>query len=241
LTGRRILELEDKLIEAREEMRFKATYDPLTGLLNRGVILDLLSRELSRTRREDGCTTILMGDVDYFKSINDTRGHLVGDEVLREIARRMLASVRSYDLVGRYGGEEFLCVLNNCDASSSLLRAEEIRRAIASAPVQTIQGPIPVTMSLGVLSSRDWGLRPVEELLHEADVALYKAKAAGRNCVRLAGPNMPPNVPTNSLDDSNTINRNDFPSPHSIASLYRSVPDPRPVSRVGPLGARSGS
>jgi two-component system cell cycle response regulator len=199
-TGLRILQLEDKLVEAREEMRFKATYDPLTGLLNRGVILDLLRRELSRTRREDGGTTILMGDVDHFKSINDTRGHLVGDEVLREIARRMLASVRSYDFVGRYGGEEFLVVLNNCDASQSLPRAEEIRRAIASVPVQTIQGPIPVTMSLGVLSSRDWGLRPVEELLGQVDVALYKAKAAGRNCVKLASPHVPPNVPTRSLE-----------------------------------------
>jgi len=164
--------------------------------LNRGVILDLLSRELSRTRREDGCTTVLMGDVDHFKSINDTRGHPVGDEVLREIARRMLASVRSYDFVGRYGGEEFLVVLNNCDASRSLVRAEKIRRAIASVPVQTIQGPIPVTMSLGVLSSRDWGLRPVEELLREVDAALYKAKAAGRNCVQFANPHVASGVPT---------------------------------------------
>ena len=202
-TGLRILQLEDKLVEARESMRFKATYDPLTGLYNRGVILDLLARELSRTRREDGCTAVLMGDVDHFKNINDSRGHLVGDEVLKEIARRILAAVRSYDFVGRYGGEEFLIVLNNCDDSSSMLRAEEIRRAIAIVPVQTEQGPMPITMSLGVLSSRDWGLRPVEELLHEADVALYKAKAAGRNCVRLAVPNMPPNVPTNSLDAKN--------------------------------------
>ena len=200
-TGLRILHLEDKLIEAREEMRFKATYDPLTGLLNRGVILDLLSRELSRTRREDGGTTVLMGDVDHFKSINDTRGHLVGDEVLREIARRMLASVRSYDFVGRYGGEEFLVVLNNCDASQSLARAEEIRRAIASVPVQTIQGPIPVTMSFGVLSSRDWGLRPVEELLREVDAALYKAKAAGRNCVQFANPHVASCVPTKPLEE----------------------------------------
>jgi diguanylate cyclase (GGDEF)-like protein len=83
----------------------------------------------------------------------------------------------------------------------ALQRAEEIRRAIAGAPVQTIQGPIPVTMSLGVLSSRDWGLRPVEELLREVDVALYKAKAAGRNCVKLVSPHVPPNVPTQSLEE----------------------------------------
>jgi len=200
-TGERILRLEDSLVEAREQMRFKATYDPLTGLLNRGVILDLLRRELSRTRREDGCTTVLMGDVDHFKSINDTRGHPVGDEVLREIARRILASVRSYDFVGRYGGEEFLIVLSNCDTSSSLSRAEEIRRAIASGPVQSAQGPIPVTMSLGVLSSSDWGPRPVEEILGEVDAALYKAKAAGRNCVQFANPHVAYSVPTKPLEE----------------------------------------
>ena len=199
-TGLRILQLEDRLVEAREDMRFKATHDPLTGLFNRGIIMDLLSRELSRTQRENGCTTILLGDVDRFKDVNDTLGHIAGDEVLREVARRMVASVRSYDYVGRYGGEEFLVVLNNCDASASLLRAEQIRRAIASVPVQTIQGPTPVTMSLGVLSSRDWGLRPVEELLQEADVALYKAKAAGRNCVKLASPYVPHNVLPQSLE-----------------------------------------
>jgi diguanylate cyclase (GGDEF)-like protein len=202
-TGLRILQLEDRLVEAREDMRFKATHDPLTGLFNRGIIMDLLSRELSRTHRENGCTTILLGDVDHFKDINDTLGHIAGDEVLREVARRIVASVRSYDYVGRYGGEEFLVVLNNCDAAASLLRAEQIRRAIASVPVQTMQNPVPVTMSLGVLSSRDWGLRPVEELLHEADAALYKAKAAGRNCVKLASPHAPPDVATNSLGAKN--------------------------------------
>jgi diguanylate cyclase (GGDEF)-like protein len=199
-TGLRILQLEDRLVEAREDMRFKATHDPLTGLFNRGIIMDLLSRELSRTHRENGCTTILLGDVDHFKDVNDTLGHIAGDEVLREVARRMVASVRSYDYVGRYGGEEFLVVLNNCDATASLLRAEQIRRAIATVPVQTIQGPIPVTMSLGVLSSKDWGLRPVEELLQEVDVALYKAKAAGRNCVKLASPHVSSNVVPQSLE-----------------------------------------
>ena len=200
-TGLRILQLEDRLVEAREDMRFKATHDPLTGLFNRGVILDLLSRELSRSRREDGCTTILLGDVDHFKNVNDTLGHVTGDEVLREIARRLLGSVRSYDFVGRYGGEEFLVVLNNCNLPSALQRAEEIRRAIASAPVQTVRGPVPVTMSLGILASTEWGVLPAEELLREADVALYKAKAAGRNCVKVASSHVPPNVPLQSLEE----------------------------------------
>jgi two-component system cell cycle response regulator len=193
-TGLRILQLEDKLVEAREEMRFKATYDALTGLFNRGVILDLLARELSRTARTAGCTAVLMGDVDHFKTINDTHGHLVGDEVLREVARRILASVRSSDFIGRYGGEEFLIVLNNCDASSLLMRAEAIRQAIASVPVQTAQGPLPVTMSLGAFSNQDWGVLPVNEILREVDGALYNAKAAGRNCVQFAKPCEAPRV-----------------------------------------------
>src|SRR5713226_2039822 len=118
-TGRRILELEDHLVEAREQMRFKATHDHLTTLWNRGVIMDLLGRELTRSQRENGCTAVLLGDLDRFKSVNDTHGHLVGDQVLREVARRLLLSVRSYDFVGRYGGEEFLVVLNNCRPDSA--------------------------------------------------------------------------------------------------------------------------
>ena len=188
--GRRILQLEDRLVEARETMRFKATHDPLTSLFNRGVILDLLSRELIRTRRENGCTLVMLGDLDHFKDVNDRYGHIVGDEVLQEVARRLLASVRSYDFVGRYGGEEFLVVLNNCDSSHAVARAEEVRNGIANPPVQTNRGPLPITMSVGVLASQDWDLYLAEQVLGEADVALYQAKADGRNRVRLAKPIM---------------------------------------------------
>jgi two-component system, cell cycle response regulator len=186
--GQRILRLEDRLVEARETMRFKATHDPLTSLFNRGVIVDLLDRELIRTRREKGCTVVIMGDLDHFKDVNDRYGHIVGDEVLREIARRLLASVRSYDFVGRYGGEEFLLILNNCNSDQAAVRAQEIRSEIANRPVLTERGPLPVTMSLGVLASRDWDLRLAEEILGRVDLALYQAKADGRNCVKLAKP-----------------------------------------------------
>src|SRR5271168_4288219 len=125
--------------------------------------------------------------------------HIVGDEVLREIARRLLHSVRSYDFVGRYGGEEFLVVLNNCDPASAPMRAEEIRKAICNQPVKTGVGPLMITMSLGVLLSKDWGVRPVEELLHEADEALYAAKKAGRNCVRMAHPADAPALETQKI------------------------------------------
>jgi two-component system cell cycle response regulator len=187
-TGERILHLEDRLVEAREEMRFKATHDHLTNLWNRGVIVDLLSRELTRSKREDGCTAVVLGDVDHFKEINDAHGHLVGDQVLQEVARRLLFSVRSYDFVGRYGGEEFLVVLNNCRPDAVFTRAEEIRKTVCTRPIQTDAGTLGITMSLGVLLDRDWGHRPADELLREVDAALYAAKTAGRNCVRLAKP-----------------------------------------------------
>ena len=193
--GQRILDLQDRLVQASETMRFKATHDPLTSLFNRGVIVDLLARELARTRRENGCTIVMLGDVDRFKSVNDTLGHVVGDEVLREVARRLLKSVRSYDFVGRYGGEEFLIVLNNCESDQAMLRAEEVRNGIAIFPVQTGRGPLPITMSVGVLSSRDWNLALVEEILGEVDLALYRAKADGRDCVRLAKPIVPSGAP----------------------------------------------
>jgi two-component system cell cycle response regulator len=191
-TGLRILDLEDRLVEAREQMRFQATHDGLTSLLNRGVTLDLLSRELIRSRREHVSTAILMCDLDHFKSVNDTYGHLAGDDVLKETAKRLLSSVRSYDFVGRYGGEEFLVVLNNCNPVFALARAEEIRKAIALKPIQTSNGPVSATMSLGLLLSHEWGHRTVEELLQHADAALYAAKAAGRNCVKLACPKAAP-------------------------------------------------
>jgi diguanylate cyclase (GGDEF)-like protein len=187
-TGLRILHLEDRLVEAREEMRFKATHDSLTGLWNRGVIMELLNGELARAQREGNCTAMLLCDIDHFKSVNDTHGHPVGDEVLREIARRLLASVRSYDFVGRYGGEEFLVVLNNCDPTSAYTRADQMREAMATHEVITQGGPLKLTMSVGLLRSIDWKSRTAEACLNEVDAALYAAKAAGRNCVRVAMP-----------------------------------------------------
>ena len=114
-TGQRILSLEDRLVEAREEMRFQATHDILTTLWNRGVIVNLLGRELTRSRRERVSTSILMCDLDHFKSVNDNYGHLAGDDILKETAKRLLASVRSYDFVGRYGGAD----ISICPGSQS--------------------------------------------------------------------------------------------------------------------------
>lgn len=181
-TGLRILELEDNLLEAREDMRYKATHDSLTALLNRGTILELLTGELNRKCRNKNSISIVLGDLDHFKLVNDTHGHVAGDEVLREVGRRLLGSVRSYDFVGRYGGEEFLVVLNNCGADTVMNRAEEIRKAICSSAVRTSQSSIPITISLGVLASCPTDDRPIEEILCQVDGALYAAKSAGRNC-----------------------------------------------------------
>jgi two-component system, cell cycle response regulator len=186
--GERILELEDRLVEATERMRFRATHDLLTSLWNRGVIMELVSREIQRSFREATCTVVMMCDIDHFKQVNDQHGYSVGDDVLREVARRLQHAVRSYDMVGRYGGEEFLVVLNRCEPSSALARAEHIRAAISGRSVQARGSSLPVSISVGLALSVDYQNSGADEIIQEADAALYAAKKAGRNCVRMAVP-----------------------------------------------------
>jgi diguanylate cyclase (GGDEF)-like protein len=183
-TGRRILELEDKLVVAREEMRFKATHDSLTSLWDRGSIFSLLKRELSRSLREGNPVSVMICDIDHFKQINDVHGHLVGDEVLQQLSTRLQELVRPYDGVGRYGGEEFLVVLGGCNAADLRKRAEEVREGIGGAPFLTKNGPIRATASIGAITIDHWSRSSsIEPYLNEADVALYRAKEAGRNQV----------------------------------------------------------
>ena len=183
-TGRRILQLEDKLVEAREDMRFKATHDALTSLWDRGAVLALLRNELSRSARELTSVSLLLCDIDHFKQINDIHGHQSGDEVLEEVSTRLLDAVRSYDAVGRYGGEEFLIVLSGCDAEHLETRAEQVRKAISDVPFSTAQGPIFVSLSIGAITIQNWDKsKPIEPLLKRADIALYRAKESGRNRV----------------------------------------------------------
>jgi two-component system, cell cycle response regulator len=183
-TGRRILQLEDKLVEAREDMRFKATHDALTSLWDRGAILALLRSELSRSKREHSSVSVLLCDIDHFKQVNDVHGHQVGDEVLEEVSTRLLDAVRPYDAVGRYGGEEFLIVLNGCSAEDLEGRAEQARKAICGRVFSTSDGSIVVSMSIGAITIQDWDKTDaIEPFLKEADEALYRAKAAGRNRV----------------------------------------------------------
>ena len=184
--GLRILDLESGLVEARESLRFKASHDALTSIWNRGAIIELLERELSRSRRDGSSVGILLADIDHFKRINDTRGHLVGDEVLRAVTGRLKGEVRSYDAVGRYGGEEFLILLPGCDNSKLTAKAEQLVKMVERSSIETSTGSVPVTISIGGIPSGDCPHAEVNSLLRAADTALYRAKMAGRNRSEMA-------------------------------------------------------
>ena len=185
--GKRILELQGALLKVQTELQFESAHDHLTGLWNRGAIMGLLHRETQRSVRIGEPLGVMMADLDHFKQINDTHGHQIGDAVLREVARRMLASVRNYDYVGRYGGEEFLIVLAECSAADLIATAERMRAGISRKPVETDAGPIAVTVSIGIVAGHQLGeLVKGEALLRAADTALYCAKTNGRNRVERA-------------------------------------------------------
>jgi two-component system cell cycle response regulator len=181
-TGRRILTLQNEQFMVREELRLQATHDGLTGIWNRIAILDLLHREVELAGRSGSTLGLIMLDLDHFKNVNDTYGHLAGDDVLIEAARRMQHAVRSYDLIGRYGGEEFLVVSPDCDISQIEMCAERIRSAIAGEPILAAGAKVAITVSAGVtiLVPR---LGTERDALAAADAALYRAKSAGRNQV----------------------------------------------------------
>jgi len=175
--GQRILQLQDGLMVAGAELLFRATHDSLTGIANRDVILDSLRREHSRQVREGGSFGIVLLDVDHFKSVNDTFGHLCGDAVLQEVVRRVTSTVRAYDTVGRYGGEEFLIVAPSSGAEGILRLSERVRLAIETEPIKTDGGEISVTLSLGLAVSSEATPLDPKIMLSTADEALYRAKA----------------------------------------------------------------
>src|SRR5690606_23892049 len=186
--GMRILDLQRELIVARDALRLQATRDPLTGLLNRRAIVDALESELVRSRRESTVLGVALADLDHFKQINDTHGHSAGDAVLLEATRRMRASIRPYDEIGRYGGEEFLIVAPGCDLRCVGLVAERVRTALVASSMSVSGEPLVVTCSLGVPSTEEHPGRDVDWLIRAADAALYRAKHAGRNLVAEATP-----------------------------------------------------
>jgi two-component system, cell cycle response regulator len=178
MAGKRILELEQSL-------RFAATHDFLTNLLNRSEILAALGREFARSGREGKAATVILADIDHFKRINDSLGHAAGDEVLKEVARRLKSDLRAYDVVGRYGGEEFLIILPGCELTTGARRADEIRKLVAKDPIHTPFGTTAATVSVGVTVTSPHPDHSVSDLLHEADLSMYAAKKKGRNRVEL--------------------------------------------------------
>lgn len=185
--GERILALQDNLLATQEKLRHDATHDMLTGLWNRTAILKTLDGELARSVRSSAPLAVVMADLDHFKCINDTHGHAAGDAVLCEAARRMTATTRIYDSVGRYGGEEFLILLPGCNSIQAAKMTERLRLAVAAGPVETPKCEIGVTLSLGVALTEGMRLPESKAMLLEADTALYRAKSNGRNRVEVAG------------------------------------------------------
>jgi two-component system cell cycle response regulator len=183
-SGGRVLDLQEGLLRAQEALRTQATRDHLTGLWNRRMILDHLHRELRRAAHEHRPFAIALADLDHFKVVNDTHGHAAGDELLREAARRIRSAMRDYDLVGRYGGEEFLLLLPGCDATAARDVAERVRAEIAANPAPVGDVELVVSASLGVAWTTTGDVGP-SLLIQAADEALYRAKSLGRNCVEV--------------------------------------------------------
>jgi diguanylate cyclase (GGDEF)-like protein len=169
-----------EMLRAREQMRHFAEHDDLTGLWNHRIIIDRLRQEVDRSRRERSPLSLILVDLDHFKNINDTYGHPAGDLVLKEIGEIFQGAVRSYDWVGRYGGEEFLLILPGSGFAGARVRAEQLRMAVQWAHIHDGQRAIPITASFGVACGFP---SDYEALIHAADAALYRAKDNGRNCV----------------------------------------------------------
>jgi two-component system, cell cycle response regulator len=183
--GVRMVELQDKLRSALAVADFRASHDPLTGLWNRGAIMDILNKEMDRGNRQGSATGVILADIDHFKLINDEHGHLAGDDVLKLFSAKMGSVVRPYDAVGRYGGEEFIVVLPDCGAEEAGRVAERMRRVMEEDALDSREGSIRVTISLGVASVVG-GNENTDDLIRRADEALYRAKNRGRNRVEMA-------------------------------------------------------
>ena len=185
-SGARIVQLQQQLMAAHEELREKAMHDPLTGVLTRGAFFEISDHEFARARRSRTPLSIVMADIDHFKSINDRFGHPGGDEVLREVARRLHATFRKEDAVGRYGGEEFIALAMGCEGADAMALADRFRLAVGNQPFVIGSDWVDVTTSVGVVTGT--AADGMQGLIRAADEALYRAKATGRNKVVNAEP-----------------------------------------------------
>jgi len=184
-TGSRILQLMDELVTARDQLHTMATHDLLTGILNRAGIIARLEREMDRSRRDGTALSLVLLDIDHFKSINDRYGHRRGDEALRAVAQEMRRSVRTYDSVGRYGGEEFLLVLPGCNEFNAAGHAERFRATLEQIRLAPPHEDVRISASFGVVAIRNEAFAGPEAWIEAADTALYQAKRLGRNRVEI--------------------------------------------------------
>jgi diguanylate cyclase len=179
-----------ELMRESKLMRYQAEHDSLTGLWNHRMIVERLREEMNRSRRSETPLSVVLIDVDHFKRINDSFGHLAGDVVLQELSTVLTGALRPYDCVGRYGGEEFLLILPGCETESAMVRAEQLRQAVESACIMDGETLLQVTASFGVASAFPSSYE-AETVIRAVDTALYRAKNGGRNCVIAAEMDIP--------------------------------------------------
>ena len=176
--------LEKELRAANERLEHLASTDVLTSVANRRAIDAALNRDLARADRDKTPLSVVLIDVDHFKLVNDTWGHLTGDAVLTFIGQLLTRTLRTSDVAGRWGGEEFLCILPNTDATGAIIVAERLRAELQKCAISGPKGPVQVTASFGISMVTGPGCRgSLEDLLKRADTALYAAKERGRNRV----------------------------------------------------------
>jgi diguanylate cyclase (GGDEF)-like protein len=185
-TGLRITNLEDKLLRTQRRLTHLATRDGLTGLWNRRVTIKFLEEDLAHASRDGSYVGVIMADVDHFKKINDSGGHQLGDRTLKTLAKRINRSVRTYDKVGRYGGDEVLIILPDCGLKRAARIAERLRRVSARQRIRGHSLNVPLTLSVGCTASDCFVNPTADKLIRASDRALYKAKEAGRNFVALS-------------------------------------------------------
>lgn len=183
----KIKQLQDDLKRSNELLLELSNTDYLTGLFNRRYLMDMLDKEFQRTLRKGGQLSLIILDIDHFKSVNDTYGHLQGDIVLQKVAVHLQKELRSYDIAARYGGEEFIAVLPDATLKESLFVADRVRVAIQAARFSGDLSKLSVTVSLGVASFPSNGYETVDDFIKAADDALYRAKSEGRNRVEFTG------------------------------------------------------
>jgi two-component system cell cycle response regulator len=184
-SGERVIALQEDLLRTQDALKHQATHDRLTGLWNRGHVMDELTHELSRAKREHASLSVAMVDLDHFKQVNDSYGHAAGDAVLQQIGGRMKSVLRGSDAIGRYGGEEFLIVLPRAEMTGAREVAERVRAVVEARPVSWGSLELRVTVTVGVASTALVGF-DAASIVQACDEALYRGKAAGRNRVEAA-------------------------------------------------------